>query len=130
MGIHRLCALSDRAIQALQQYRWPGNIRELENVLTRALILCPEDTIDLAYLHLTDAPFPSGNEADSGSPSRHYHESMDAYSRKVIEEALRRNGWNQTKASEELGLQRTYLTKLLRQKDISGRPPHESSGES
>jgi DNA-binding NtrC family response regulator len=55
---------------------------------------------------------------------------MDTYSRKVIEEALRRNGWNQTKASEELGLQRTYLTKLLRQKDIAGRPPHESSGES
>jgi DNA-binding NtrC family response regulator len=55
---------------------------------------------------------------------------MDDYSRKVIEEALHRNGWNQTRASEELGLQWTYLTKLLRQKDISGRPPHESSGES
>jgi len=52
---------------------------------------------------------------------------MEAYSRKVIEEALRRNGWNQTKASEELGLQRTYLTKLLRQKDIQGRPPKEPS---
>jgi DNA-binding NtrC family response regulator len=127
MGIHRLCALSDRAIQAMQQYRWPGNIRELENVLTRALILCPEDTIDLAHLHLADSPFPSANEAGTESSSRLYHESMDAYSRKFIEEALRRNGWNQTKASEELGLQRTYLTKLLRQKDISGRPPKDSS---
>jgi DNA-binding NtrC family response regulator len=114
----------------LQQYQWPGNIRELENVLTRALILCPEDTIELAYLHLADSPFPSSNEAETGSPSRLYHESMDAYSRKVIEEALRRNGWNQTKASEELGLQRTYLTKLLRQKDISGRPPKDSSSSS
>jgi len=128
MGIHRPCVLSDHAVQALQQYQWPGNIRELENVLTRALILCPEDTIEPAYLHLADSPFPSANEAES--PPLHYHESMDAYSRKVIEEALRRNGWNQTKASEELGLQRTYLTKLLRQKDIAGRPPHESSGES
>jgi len=130
MGIHRPCALSDHAVQALQQYQWPGNIRELENVLTRALILCPEDTIDLAYLHLTDAPFPSANKAETGSPSRYYHESMDAYSRKIIEEALRRNGWNQTRASEELGLQRTYLTKLLRQKDISGRPPQDSSSSS
>jgi DNA-binding NtrC family response regulator len=55
---------------------------------------------------------------------------MDAYSRKIIEEALRRNGWNQTRAAEELGLQRTYFTKLLRQKEISGRQPQESSGES
>jgi DNA-binding NtrC family response regulator len=129
MGIHRTCALSDRALQALQQYQWPGNIRELENVLARALILCPEDTLEPAYLHLADSPFPSATEAEIESPPRHYHESIDAYSRKVIEEALRRNGWNQTRASEELGLQRTYLTKLLRQKDIAGRPPHESSGE-
>jgi DNA-binding NtrC family response regulator len=127
MGIHRPCALSDHAIRALQQYQWPGNIRELENVLTRALILCPEDTIEPAFLHLLDSPFPSATEPETGSPPRHYHESMDAYSRKVIEEALRRNGWNQTRASEELGLQRTYLTKLLRQKDIPGKPPKDSS---
>jgi DNA-binding NtrC family response regulator len=130
MGIHRPCALSDRALQALQQYQWPGNIRELENVLTRAVILCPEDTIEPAYLHLADSPFPPATEAETGSPPRHYHESMEAYSRKVIEEALRRNEWNQTRASEELGLQRTYLTKLLRQKDIPGRQPKDSSSSS
>ena len=130
VGIHRPCALSDRAVLALQQYQWPGNIRELDNVLTRALILCSEDTIEPAYLHLADSPFPSAKEADTGSPIPQYHESMDDYSRKVIEEALRRNGWNQTRAAEELGLQRTYLTKLLRQKDISGRPPKDSSSSS
>ncbi|MBI3808282.1 MAG: sigma-54-dependent Fis family transcriptional regulator [Nitrospirae bacterium] len=130
MGIHRSCALSDHAIQALQQYPWPGNIRELENVLMRAVILCPEDTLEPSHLHLPDSQSPSATEAETGSPSRHYHECMDAYSRKVIEAALQRNGWNQTKAAEELGLQRTYLTKLLRQKDISGRQPQESSGES
>jgi len=129
MEAHGPCALSDRALQALQEYHWPGNIRELENVLTRALILCPEDTIEPAYLHLADSPFPSPTEAETGNPPLHYHERMEAYSRKIIEEALRRNGWNQTKAAEELDLQRTYLTKLLRQKDISGRPPQESSGE-
>jgi DNA-binding NtrC family response regulator len=130
MGVHRSCALSDHAVQALQQYPWPGNIRELENVLMRAVILCPEDTLEPSYLHLPDSPVSSATEAKTGAPPRHYHESMDAYSRKIIEEALRRNGWNQTRAAEELGLQRTYLTKLLRQKDISGRQPQESSGES
>jgi DNA-binding NtrC family response regulator len=99
-------------------------------VLTRTLILCPEDTLEPAYLHLANSLSLSATEAETGSPPRHYHESMDAYSRKVIEEALRRNGWNQTRASEELGLQRTYLTKLLRQKDIHGRPPKDSSSSS
>ena len=130
MGIHRTCALSAHALRALQQYQWPGNIRELENVLTRALILCPEDTLEPTYLHLADSPFPSAIVTETGSPPRHYHESMEAYSRKVIEEALRRNGWNQTRASEELGLQRTYLTKLLRQKEIPGRRPQSSSSSS
>ena len=127
---HRPCTLSDRAAEALQQYQWPGNIRELENVLTRALILCPEDTIEPAHLHLADSLLPSAHDAETGTPPRHYHQSMEAYSRKIIEEALRRNGWNQTRASDELGLQRTYLTKLLRQKDISGRQPKDSSTSS
>jgi DNA-binding NtrC family response regulator len=130
MGIHRPCVLSDHALQALQRYQWPGNIRELENVLTRALILCPEDHLEPEDLHLPMSPSPLETEADTDAPPSHYHQSMEAYSRKVIEDALVRNGWNQTRASEELGLQRTYLTKLLRQKEIPGRPPKDSSSSS
>ena len=129
MGVHRSCTLSDHAIRALQQYPWPGNIRELENVLMRAVILCPEGTLEPSNLHLQDSPASSATENGTGSPPRHYHESMDAHGRKIIEDALRRNEWNQTRAAEELGLQRTYLTKLLRQKDISGKQPQKSSGE-
>jgi DNA-binding NtrC family response regulator len=128
MGIHRPCTLSDHAIQALQQYQWPVNIREMDNVLTRALILCPEDTLEPAYQHLADSPLSPETETESAS--RHYHESIDAYSRKVIEEALHRNGWDQTRASEELVLQLTYLAKLLRQKDIPARSPKDSSSSS
>ena len=130
MGIHRSCVLSDHAARSLQQYQWPGNIRELENVLMRAVILCPGDTLEPSDLHLADSPYSSATEAEIVSPPIHYHESMETYSRKIIEEALRRNGWNQTRAAEELGLQRTYLTKLLRQKDISGRQPKDPSSPS
>ena len=129
MGVHRSCVLSDHAIQALQQYPWPGNIRELESVLMRAAILCPEGTLEPSNLHLPDSLASSATENGTGSPPRHYHESMEAHGRKIIEDALRRNEWNQTRAAEELGLQRTYLTKLLRQKDISGKQPQENSGE-
>jgi DNA-binding NtrC family response regulator len=123
-GLNRRCLLSDSALQALQRYPWPGNVRELENVLTRAMVLCPGDTIGPEHLALTTTtPLPTSQAANTDVVFFSYHQSMDAYGQRLIEEALRRNGWNQTKAAAELGLQRTYLTKLLRQKQISPKPP-------
>ncbi len=129
MGTRGPCALSDHALRALQQYQWPGNVRELDNVLTRALILCSEDTLEPEHLHLADSISHSPGDAETGSAPRHYHERMDAYSRMILEKTLHKHGWNQTKAAEELGLQRTYLTKLLLKREIAGKPPGESSSE-
>jgi DNA-binding NtrC family response regulator len=129
VGLCKRLTLSDAAFQALQQYSWPGNVRELENVLTRALVLCPGDTIGPEHLSLTAFTTSTttassvNQEPNSDVLFFSYHQSMDAYSQKLLETALRRNGWNQTKAAAELGLQRTYLTKLLRQKQIPGKPP-------
>ncbi|MDH4081075.1 MAG: sigma-54 dependent transcriptional regulator [Nitrospira sp.] len=125
LGLNKRCALSDAALHALQAYTWPGNVRELENVLTRALVLCPGDTIGPEHLSLTPwtSSSPTSQEPQSDLFLISYHQSMDAYGQKLIEAALRRNAWNQTKAAAELGLQRTYLTKLLRQKQISAKPP-------
>ena len=55
---------------------------------------------------------------------------MEAYSRWVLEDALKKNDWNQTRAAETLGLQRTYFTKLLRQKQIPGRQPKPAPASS
>ncbi|MBH0203156.1 MAG: sigma-54-dependent Fis family transcriptional regulator [Nitrospira sp.] len=129
VGQSKRLTLSDAAFQTLRQYSWPGNVRELENLITRALILCPGDTIGPEHLAVTavttstPAPPPVDQEPIPDLLSSSYHKSMDAYSQKLIETALHRHGWNQTKAAAELGLQRTYLTKLLRQKQISGKPP-------
>lgn len=131
-GLYKRLTLSDEAFHALQCYSWPGNVRELENILTRALILCPGDTIEPDHLSLTaltpstPSTTPVHQEPNTDVLFFSYHKSMDIYSQNLIEAALRRNGWNQTKAAAELGLQRTYLTKLLRQKQISGKPPTSS----
>ena len=132
VGLCKRVTLSDEAFQALRHYPWPGNVRELENVLTRALILCP-GTIGPEHLSLP-APTPSMISALPVEPVSDpdvllfsYHKCMDTYSQKLIEAALRRNGWNQTKAAAELGLQRTYLTKLVRQKQIPVKPPANPS---
>jgi DNA-binding NtrC family response regulator len=127
-GLNKHCTLSAAALQVLAQYRWPGNVRELENVLTRAYILTPGTTIEPEHLCLSESPgapaSASTQSAAHGTGQGHgYHEMMEAYSRWVLEEALKRNDWNQTRAAETLGLQRTYFTKLLRQKQIPGRQP-------
>jgi DNA-binding NtrC family response regulator len=131
-GLSKHCMLSDAAVRTLSHYRWPGNIRELENVLTRAYILTPGKTIEPEHLFLSDSG--PGQAGDSGFGPRQpiepapggsggYHAMMEAYSRWVLEDALKKNDWNQTRAAEALGLQRTYFTKLLRQKQIPGRQP-------
>jgi len=132
LGLSKQCNVSDAALHTLAQYRWPGNIRELENVLTRAYILSPGMTIEPEHLCLSES-VTAGN-AIEGQPLQHsavagngYHEMMEAYSRWVLEDALKKNDWNQTRAAEALGLQRTYFTKLLRQKQIPGRQPKAAS---
>jgi DNA-binding NtrC family response regulator len=135
LGLPKRYTLSDLAVEALQRYSWPGNIRELDNVISRALVLCTGNTIepeDLILAESPDTPKQTPNvdgDQDNGIVSSSYHECMNAYSRKLIENALRRNGWNQTKAAAELDLQRTYFTKLLRQKRISGKPPTSASSD-
>ena len=140
-GLSKQCTMSDAALRTLSHYRWPGNIRELENVLTRAYILTPGKTIEPEHLFLSESG--SGPAGDGASGARDpiesrpggsggYHEMMEAYSRWVLEDALKKNDWNQTRAAEALGLQRTYFTKLLRQKQIPGRqpkPPTQSPSE-
>ena len=115
--------MSQEALELIRGYHWPGNVRELENVLVRAIALCPDDCLEPEHLGITvQRKLPV--EADfAEDDSLNYHAVMEHYSRKVLEEGLRRAGWNQTKAAELLGLQRTYLTRLIRQRGVSAKPP-------
>ena len=120
---YRNFTVSPDALEFIRGYHWPGNVRELENVLVRAIALCPGDYIEPEHLGITAQrrlPVEADFAEDDGL---NYHAVMEHYSRKVIEEGLRRAGWNQTKAAELLGLQRTYLTRLIRQRGVSVKPP-------
>jgi len=120
---HRSLSLSQDALEVLRGYHWPGNVRELENVLVRAITLCPDDCIEPEHLGITLPRKLPVEVTFSEDETLNYHGVMEQYSRKVLEEALRRAGWNQTKAAELLGLQRTYLTRLLRQRGVSAKAP-------
>lgn len=115
--------IGPEAMAALVGYDWPGNVRELENVLVRAVILCQDGVIGPAHLRLSGVRVHADEHMPEAAAGSSYYDAMDRYSRKLIEEALRQSGWNQTKAAKTLGIQRTFLSKLLRQKGISGHHP-------
>ncbi len=114
--------VSPDAVNVIRAYHWPGNVRELENVLARATVLCPDQCIEPEHLGIKLQRKLSIETDPSEGCSLDYHTVMEAYSRKLLEEALRRAGWNQTKAAELLGLQRTYLTRLIKQRGVQTKP--------
>jgi len=109
--------LSADAMAILTRYPWPGNIREIDNIIARAVILSPTDEIEPDQLPL----FGQDTGADRGTGYDHlpYHESMEEHSRAIILRALKCANGSQTKAADQLKLQRTYLARLIRQKNIS-----------
>ena len=99
--------LSDEALQRLQGYDFPGNVRELENVLERALALATEDEIQPGDLRLgpTQTPAAAGGEgeepATAGLPLQ---ERLDLLERQAILDALAQTRYNRTAAAKLLGI--------------------------
>ncbi|HEX7227275.1 MAG TPA: sigma 54-interacting transcriptional regulator [Candidatus Binatia bacterium] len=113
-----LKTLSSSAKALFLDYPWPGNIRELDNVLSRAVVLSPSDVIEPDFLALAPDETTGKGPADNALPyiNLTYHESMEAHSAYIIDRALERAAGNQTKAAEFLDLQRTYLARLIKQR--------------
>jgi two-component system response regulator PilR (NtrC family) len=94
--------LSSGALKALEFYSFPGNVRELENILERATALCSGDTIEVDDLHLGPEDVPGGEAPGRGS------ETLDDYlnrlERQAILEALQKAEGNRTAAARLLGV--------------------------
>ena len=120
---------SPAAVDALTCYPWPGNIRELDNVIARAVVLSPKDIIGPDMLAFLPEDASLHYRGDSSLPylDLPYHESMEQHSRYIIARAIEQAEGNQTKAADLLKLQRTYLARLIKQyKDLEDMPPSPS----
>ena len=122
--------ISANAMARLCAYHWPGNIRELENVLSRAAILCDGETIrsedlDLAGLSVTvpgPAPAPAASAPAGGGavqPGRSLKRMVDdavrTVERQAILDALERAGGSPTKAAALLGNSRASIYNKLKE---------------
>jgi len=102
--------LTDEAMQLLVQMQWKGNVRELENIIERAILMCKADIIDKKDLFINEKNRPVKDTADSFAPST---VSLKEMEKKVIFHALDRTNGNRTHAAEILGISvRTLRNKL------------------
>jgi len=93
-------ALDIAAAAALQAYAFPGNVRELENILERAMTLCEGDTIRVADLRLPEA----GGTHHGGADPLALEPYLDQVERQRILDALEKTRWNRTAAARLLGI--------------------------
>ncbi len=113
-------ALSAEARELLLQYDWPGNIRELKNLVERLSIMVSEDTIypeDLPALDGMTIPRQPDSFPDLGT-GKTLRQVREAVERHYIAQALERHRGNVTRASNALGIERTNLHKKIKQYDL------------
>ena len=109
--------ISPAALALLTEYDWPGNVRELENVIERAVVLATGPDIGPRDLPIV----PVAPDEAAPPESANYHEAVLRFKRELLRATLDRVSGNQTRAAEMLGLQRTYLSRLL--KELGVRHP-------
>lgn len=110
--------ISPRAWAALQEHRFPGNVRELEHAVRRAMVLSRGREIDLGHLPeaITGVPTleaPVASETEPGS-LRPLSEAVKEFERTYLERALQEAGGKKAKAAELLGISRKNLWEKLR----------------
>ncbi|UCG52545.1 MAG: sigma-54-dependent Fis family transcriptional regulator [Candidatus Latescibacterota bacterium] len=114
--------MSKRAIAELTEYNWPGNIRELENLIERLVILTQKQTIDVEDLPLLG---PAKNLEEQFLERDTYNEFREAVEREFFVRKLRACGYNVSKTARKLGMQRSNLYKKLEKYGI----PYKRSRE-
>jgi len=105
-----VAGISDEALACLTQYDWPGNIRELENAMERAVVIGSSDRISAE--DLPETILDSAKSA--GAAQAKYHEAVRNLKKQLILNALDQGAGNVTEAAKILGVHANYLHRLMR----------------
>jgi DNA-binding NtrC family response regulator len=110
--------LTAEAIRQMMDYSWPGNIRELESVILRALVLSDGDVLDAHSIDLPDSlPLPAAVSVGSSLPIAN---AVHEFERQYLADLLSRHNGNVTHAAEAAGKDRRTFQRFLRRHGIAG----------
>ena len=116
----RFEGFSNDAIEAMLSYNWPGNVRELQNCIERSCVIGKNKWIgrdDLFLKPKQDGFKDSVNEGDESE--RNLKTAVNIFKTNFILKVLEENAWNQTETAKALVIQRTYLSRLIKELDIT-----------
>ncbi len=126
-----LRGITPAAQKLMMEFHWPGNVREVENIIERAVALSTGDMLDTADIRLDLSPVKSGGEAvaasgaSAGSAFPPSGMTLEQFEDEMIKEAVRRSNGNKSQAARLLGLSRNALRYRLAK---MGVPDEENSG--
>jgi DNA-binding NtrC family response regulator len=126
--------ISESAMSALTSHDWPGNVRQLENAVHRAAILCSDKVLRAAHLEgvvdLRSAPeVPRTGEELKQLKKTLREKSVEDLERQFVLEALKRNDWNVTRSAQETAMLRANFQALMRKHGVRVRGTSEEPGE-
>jgi DNA-binding NtrC family response regulator len=111
----RVRGITDAAIDKLMQYSWPGNVREIENVIERSIVMTTGEKLDADDIRLDMNLRPRQQAGEMALPEGM---SLDAYEQELIRNALKQANNNKSQAARLLGLTRNSLRYRLTQMGI------------
>ena len=107
LGREEIPVFSQEAVKAMEEYTWPGNIRELENIIEHAFVLCSESTIRLQHL-------PGSLSLSYVASDETQADPVKTAQIKMISDALIRNNHNRTAAAKDLGIHKSTLFRRIK----------------
>lgn len=122
-----LTGITPDALECLMNYNWPGNIRELENLVERMTILKGQGQVDVADLPLKYKANKSVKTevgaVDIPAEGIDFNSAVDAFENALITKALEKTGWNRNQAAALLRLNRTTLVEKIKKKGLAPNEP-------
>jgi transcriptional regulator with GAF, ATPase, and Fis domain len=126
----RIAGITDGCLEALQRFRWPGNVRQLLHVLERMMVLAEGTVLDV-----DDLPALVCNARDKGvaavpevpEDGLDFYAETERFQREILEQVLQRVSWNKNQAANMLRMNRTTLVERLKRLGMTPQPNSDSS---
>jgi Nif-specific regulatory protein len=110
----KITGFTDEAIAELQKYKWPGNIRELKNIIERAVVLCRNTIIDVGDLSLSNLTTSSDTAEIILNASSYQPHSLEEIERFHIKRTLDYHDWNKSRSASVLEVERSTLDRKIK----------------